>query len=330
MAPAFSCPYDFCSQICSTWNWENKRKRGGITSKCSDISKPEEYFSVCRRRSFALFFSGGEDENVVRQHVGDYGPWPPQFREKKIYCGLAGAAIVSLSKENYNDDGFFSSHSSPSPANFKLTSLPGQRTLHHLILSLEASTTFLFSEFVDLKTFSSGRSVVALPWVQETTSDFEIENSRHWLNDMQTPGINLWCSWFLKHIRSTTCPAAAMEWWRRGRSEEGCAKIWTRKLEGNQGLWAFTCKALCSSDKGKGGPPQVHPLKPYLTWLLNTDRNTGLCFLHFTFLRLKEIVWHCCRIDPWEVTDNLAKRTIQLLAGVTMIVKQPSQIQCKR
>jgi len=81
--------------------------------------------SEFRRRSFALFFSGGEDENVVRQHVGDYGPWPPQFREKKIYCGLAGAAIVSLSKENYNDDGFFSSHSSPSPANFKLTSLPG-------------------------------------------------------------------------------------------------------------------------------------------------------------------------------------------------------------
>jgi hypothetical protein len=77
--------------------------------------------------------------------VGDYGPWPPQFREKKIYCGLAGAAIVSISKENYNDDGFFSSHSSPSPANFKLTPLPGQRTLHHLILSLEASTTFLFS-----------------------------------------------------------------------------------------------------------------------------------------------------------------------------------------
>ncbi|CAM6029808.1 unnamed protein product [Sphagnum balticum] len=115
--------------------------------------------SEFRRRSFALFFSGGEDENVVRQHVGDYGSWPPQFREQKIYCGLAGAAIVSLSKENYDDDGFFSSHSSPSPANFKLTSLPGQRTLHHLILSLEASTTFLFSEFVDLKTFSSGRSV---------------------------------------------------------------------------------------------------------------------------------------------------------------------------
>jgi hypothetical protein len=34
--------------------------------------------------------------------------------------------------------------------------------------------------------------VVALPWIQETTSDFEIGNSRHWLNDMQTPGINLW------------------------------------------------------------------------------------------------------------------------------------------
>ncbi|KAG0583524.1 hypothetical protein KC19_3G143800 [Ceratodon purpureus] len=51
-----------------------------------------------RRRSFALFFAGGEDENVVRHHVGDCRPWPPQYRGKKATCGLAGAAIVSLGK----------------------------------------------------------------------------------------------------------------------------------------------------------------------------------------------------------------------------------------
>ena len=53
----------------------------------------------CRRRSFALFFAGGEDENVVRHHVGDCRPWPPQYRGKKATCGLAGAAIVSLGKD---------------------------------------------------------------------------------------------------------------------------------------------------------------------------------------------------------------------------------------
>lgn len=52
-----------------------------------------------RRRSFALFFAGGEDENVVRHHVGDCRPWPPQYRGKKATCGLAGAAIVSLGKD---------------------------------------------------------------------------------------------------------------------------------------------------------------------------------------------------------------------------------------
>lgn len=54
---------------------------------------------LCRRRSFALFFAGGEDEQVVRQHVGDCRPWPPQFRGKKAHCGLAGAAVVSVRKE---------------------------------------------------------------------------------------------------------------------------------------------------------------------------------------------------------------------------------------
>lgn len=53
---------------------------------------------LCRRRSFSLFFAGGEDENVVRHHVGDCRPWPPQYRGKKATCGLAGAAIVSLGK----------------------------------------------------------------------------------------------------------------------------------------------------------------------------------------------------------------------------------------
>ncbi|KAG0604219.1 hypothetical protein M758_10G154000 [Ceratodon purpureus] len=53
-----------------------------------------------RKRSFALFFSGGEDESVAREHVGDCRPWPQQFREKKAQCGLAAAAIVMVHKEN--------------------------------------------------------------------------------------------------------------------------------------------------------------------------------------------------------------------------------------
>lgn len=55
---------------------------------------------VCRKRSFALFFEGGEDEAVAREHVGECRPWPQQFREKKALCGLAAAAIVSVAKEN--------------------------------------------------------------------------------------------------------------------------------------------------------------------------------------------------------------------------------------
>jgi hypothetical protein len=54
---------------------------------------------LCRKRSFALFFAGGEDESVAREHVGECRPWPQQFREKKALCGLAAAAIVSVSKE---------------------------------------------------------------------------------------------------------------------------------------------------------------------------------------------------------------------------------------
>ncbi|KAH9531318.1 hypothetical protein CY35_19G032400 [Sphagnum magellanicum] len=59
------------------------------------VSKNAEF----RRRSFALFFAGGEDENVVREHLqGDFGrpSWPPHFRERKVQCGLAAAAIDSF------------------------------------------------------------------------------------------------------------------------------------------------------------------------------------------------------------------------------------------
>lgn len=52
-----------------------------------------------RKRSFALFFSGGEDESIAREHVGECRPWPQHFREKKAYCGLAAAAIVTVKKE---------------------------------------------------------------------------------------------------------------------------------------------------------------------------------------------------------------------------------------
>ncbi|KAH9544259.1 hypothetical protein CY35_13G109300 [Sphagnum magellanicum] len=56
-----------------------------------------------RRRSFALFFAGGEDEKVAREHVGECRPWPQQFREKKVLCGLAAAAIVSPLREDNED-----------------------------------------------------------------------------------------------------------------------------------------------------------------------------------------------------------------------------------
>lgn len=36
---------------------------------------------------------------MAREHVGECRPWPQQFREKKALCGLAAAAIVSVSKE---------------------------------------------------------------------------------------------------------------------------------------------------------------------------------------------------------------------------------------
>ncbi|KAH9567713.1 hypothetical protein CY35_03G039400 [Sphagnum magellanicum] len=53
-----------------------------------------------RRRSFALFFAGGEDEKVAREHVGECRPWPQEFREKKALFGLAAAAIVSPMTDN--------------------------------------------------------------------------------------------------------------------------------------------------------------------------------------------------------------------------------------
>lgn len=62
-----------------------------------------DFFVHCRRRSFALFFAGGEDEKVAREHVGECRPWPQQFREKKVLCGLAAAAIVSPLREDNED-----------------------------------------------------------------------------------------------------------------------------------------------------------------------------------------------------------------------------------
>ncbi|KAG0621493.1 hypothetical protein M758_3G024700 [Ceratodon purpureus] len=53
-----------------------------------------------RKRSFALFFEGGEDESVAREHVGECRPWPQHFREKKALSGLAAAAIISVPKNN--------------------------------------------------------------------------------------------------------------------------------------------------------------------------------------------------------------------------------------
>uniref|UniRef100_A0A7I4FD07 Myb-like domain-containing protein n=1 Tax=Physcomitrium patens TaxID=3218 RepID=A0A7I4FD07_PHYPA len=68
-----------------------------------------------RKRSFALFFEGGEDESVAREHVGECRPWPQQFREKKALCGLAAAAIVNVSKDNAEAGGQAASVSSKAP-----------------------------------------------------------------------------------------------------------------------------------------------------------------------------------------------------------------------
>jgi hypothetical protein len=35
--------------------------------------------------------------------VGECRPWPQQFREKKVLCGLAAAAIVSPLREDNED-----------------------------------------------------------------------------------------------------------------------------------------------------------------------------------------------------------------------------------
>ncbi len=47
-----------------------------------------------------MFFAGGEDEKVAREHVGECRPWPQEFREKKALFGLAAAAIVSPITDN--------------------------------------------------------------------------------------------------------------------------------------------------------------------------------------------------------------------------------------
>lgn len=65
----------------------------------------------------------------MRQHVGDCGPWPPQFREKKIHCGLAGAAIVSIAKDNDEAAVLLSSNCPVQTAasNSELASVPGKK-----------------------------------------------------------------------------------------------------------------------------------------------------------------------------------------------------------
>ncbi|XP_024362815.1 uncharacterized protein [Physcomitrium patens] len=75
--------------------WWDLQHGVSITQFLSTFASKNAEF---RRRSFGFFFAGGEDENVVRHHVGDCRPWPPQFRGKKATCGLAGAAIVSMKK----------------------------------------------------------------------------------------------------------------------------------------------------------------------------------------------------------------------------------------
>ena len=42
---------------------------------------------------------------MAREHVGECRPWPQPFREKKALCGLAAAAIVSVSKEIVEAEG---------------------------------------------------------------------------------------------------------------------------------------------------------------------------------------------------------------------------------
>lgn len=42
---------------------------------------------------------------MAREHVGECRPWPQHFREKKALCGLAAAAIVSVTKNAMSVEG---------------------------------------------------------------------------------------------------------------------------------------------------------------------------------------------------------------------------------
>lgn len=96
-----------------------------------------------RRRYFALFFAGGEDEKIVRHHVGDCGPWPPQHRGKRSTCGLAGAAIVPVRKEKQVAS--MTSSSTPSATIAKLEgSLTGKHQL--LVYSVHHHKSFVQQE----------------------------------------------------------------------------------------------------------------------------------------------------------------------------------------
>ncbi|XP_024363029.1 uncharacterized protein [Physcomitrium patens] len=78
-----------------------------------------------RKRSFALFFSGGEDELVAREHVGECRPWPQQFREKKALCGLAAAGIVTVSKTDSGGEGRASVGSATAPTSVEVSQILG-------------------------------------------------------------------------------------------------------------------------------------------------------------------------------------------------------------
>ena len=51
-----------------------------------------------RQRAFALFFQGGENEQLDDTLVVECHSWPRHFRERKHQVGPAAAAIVKVQK----------------------------------------------------------------------------------------------------------------------------------------------------------------------------------------------------------------------------------------
>lgn len=88
--------------------------------------------SICRKRSFALFFAGGEDESVAREHVGECRPWPQHFREKKALCGLAAAAVVNVSTTAV-------SNGAPAAKGLSIEVLPEHPLLHFISVWMRCS-----------------------------------------------------------------------------------------------------------------------------------------------------------------------------------------------